>query len=183
MTAMRIWTLMCLGIALCRAEPGTAEAGLELVMAEGDRIHATTRAGTIEIAAGKGLHRAYTWEGATRSAELEPRRERWYGSLGAYYPGPGEHWKEHGGITRGVLQEGQQHFKTTADAREWIKKQSGYYPTVYRGDGLLVSFGKVPERRQVNIEVWQILIGGKKPTELPGSEDAKVTRSAAAPSR
>ena len=143
-------------------------------MTEGSSIKATTTAGTIVIEAGKGLHRSYTWDGATRSVELEPRNKRWYGSLGAYYPGPGEHWKDNKGITRGVLEEGQQHFKTEAEAREWIRTQAGYYPVVYRNDGLLVAFGKVLERKQLNVEVWQIFIGGKKPKELKGSEDEKL---------
>ena len=58
---------------------------LELVMAKGDRIIATTDAGRIEITAGDGLRRDYTWDGATRSAELVPRTERWHGSMGAYF--------------------------------------------------------------------------------------------------
>jgi hypothetical protein len=80
----------------------------------------------------------------------------------------------HNGITRGVLQEGQQHFDSQEEALKWIEQQSGYYPTVYRDDGLVVSFGKVPVRRQINVEVWQILIHGKKPEKLPGSQNDAI---------
>lgn len=155
-------------------------AGPELVMEEGDRITATTGTGTIRIDAGKGLLRTYTWEGASRSATLEARTERWYGSLGAYYPGPGEHWENHGGITRGVLQEGQQHFPDKAAALAWLKEQAGYYPTVYTNTGLVVSFGKVMERRQLNAEVWQIHIKGKPPVSLEGAKDDAIRFKAAA---
>ena len=150
-------------------------AGPELVMQPGMTITAETKTGSISVSAAPDLKRTYTWEGASRSVTLWPRKERWYGSLGAYYPGPGEHWREHNGITRGVLQEGQQHFESEQEALDWLRKQSGYYPTVYRDDGLVVSFGKTLPRRQINVEVWQILIRGAKPQKLPGSDDSKIS--------
>ena len=107
----------------------------ELVMQPGMTITAETTTGKITIAAEKDLKRSYCWAGVTRSATLWPRHERWYGSLGAYFPGPGEHWAEHHGITRGVLEEGQQHFATQDAALEWLREQANYYPTVYRDDG------------------------------------------------
>jgi hypothetical protein len=148
--------------------------GLELVMQPGMKITANTKTGIIVISAGNGLERTYDWEGASRTATLWPRTERWYGSLGAYYPGPGEHWREHNGITRGVLQEGRQHFDSNEQATDWLRKQAGYYPTIYRNDGLVVSFGKTLVRRQINVEVWQILIHGAKPQILAGSDNSKI---------
>jgi len=154
---------------------GSALAGEpELVMQRGMTITADTKTGPISITAARGLQRTYTWEGASRSAKLWPRTERWHGSLGAYYPGPGEHWAEHRGITRGVLQEGQQHFDSDAQALGWLRKQSAYYPTVYRDDGLVVSFGKTLTARQINVDVWQILIRGSKPRKLTGSDNSKI---------
>jgi hypothetical protein len=149
-------------------------AGPELVMQPGMTITAETKTGSISVSAARDMKRTYTWEGASRSVTLLPRKERWYGSLGAYYPGPGEHWREHNGITRGVLQEGQQHFESEQEALDWLRKQSGYYSTVYRDDGLVVSFGKTLPRRQINVEVWQILIHGAKPQKLPGSDNTKI---------
>ena len=168
---LRESTLCCLVLASCTAP----SRRLELVLTTGMTITATTSTGTILISSGPELNRTYTWEGASRSATLWPRAERWYGSLGAYYPGPGEHWPEHNGITRGVLQEGQQHFASEQEATDWLRKQSGYYPTVYRDDGLVVSFCKTVARRQINVEVWQILIDGVKPQTLPGSDNSKIS--------
>lgn len=108
-----------------------------------------------------------------------PRQERWYGSLGLYYPGPGNHWKSHNGITRGVLGEGQQHFKTVEETLAWISEQKRWMPFVYRNDGLVVGWRKVPPRKQLNVEVWQIYINGEKPMALPGSEDDKIITKAA----
>ena len=162
-------------LALGTLHVAAAGAGkLELVMAKGDKIIATTEAGRIEVTAGDGLNRSYTWDGATRSAELLPRTKRWYGSMGAYYPGPGEHWKEHNGITRGVLQEGQQHFEDVEAAKKWLAQQGEWYSTVFTDSGLVVSFSKVEGRRQINVEVWQITINGKPPRGLKGSDNSKV---------
>ena len=47
-------------------------------------------------------------------------------------------------------------------------------PFVYRSDGLMVGWGKNLARKQLSVEVWQILIDGKKPKSLPGSEDEKI---------
>src|SRR4249919_3030606 len=77
-------------VASCNRTPPNSTAGLELVMEEGMTITAQTETGTIAITAGPGLDRTYSWEGASRSATLDPRTERWYGSLGAYFPGPGD---------------------------------------------------------------------------------------------
>ena len=154
------------------AHPPADKTPNELVMTNGMVIIAETPTGTITITAGRGLKRTYIWEGASRSATLWPRSKRWYGSLGAYYPGPGEHWRNHNGITRGVLEEGQQHFDSEQQAMEWLRTR--YSPTVYRDDGLVVSFGKVIERRQLNVDVWQILIRGVKPERLERSNNNKI---------
>jgi len=132
----------------------------EIVMIEGMKITAATFNGTITITAEKGLKRSYTWEGATRSVIMGPRKVRWFGSMGIYYPGPGNHWTEHNGISRGVVQEGQQHFATSEDALVWLKSPSRR-DCIYRNDGLVVCYSKNLPRRQINVDVWQIYIGGK----------------------
>lgn len=144
-------------------------------MSPDSTIVATTNTGTISIKAGKGLKRSYTWDGATRSVEMWPRTERWYGSLGMYFPGPGNHWMPHKGISRAVVEEGQQHFKTVDEAMKWIAgPDQQWAPLVYRNDGLAVGWRKELSRSQLNVDVWQIFIDGKKPTALPGSLDDKI---------
>ena len=156
------------------SRPPASGAPNELVMTPGMSITARTKTGTITVTAGRGLKRTYTWEGASRAVTLWPRSERWYGSLGAYYPAPFEPWREHHGITRGVVEEGQQHFDSEHGALAWIREQSGYYPTVYRDDGLVVSYGKVLERRQINVEIFQLFVHGRKPHRLPGSQNTAI---------
>ena len=158
----------------CQVGDGPVPAANEIVMAPNSEITQTSSVGTITITAGRGLKRCYTWEGATRCVEMGPRDERWYGSLGLYFPGPGDHWAEHNGITRGVTEEGQQHFKSMDEALTWLKNQE--YPSlIYRNDGLVVGWGKNLPRRQLNVSVWQIFIDGKKPTQIPGAQDERIT--------
>ena len=175
-----VWSLTIVSRTLERkpGEPdagdGPIPAGTEVVLAPGSSITAETATGAIKITAGQGLLRSYTWEGATRSVEMGARKVRWNGSLGIGWPGPGDHWKEHNGITRGVLEEGQMRFASIAAAMKWLNGKGKEMPVVYRNDGVVVGFGKNLERRQINVEVWQIYINGKKPTALAGSQDAKI---------
>jgi hypothetical protein len=148
--------------------------GTEVAMLDGTIIEATTPKGTIKIEAGPMRKRSYTWEGATRSVIMYPRNgERWYGSMGLYYPGPGNHWEEHNGISRGVVEEGQQHFKSVSEAMKWLKERA-WMPFVYNNQGLVVGWDKVLDRQQLNVEVWQLMINGKIPKSLPGATDNKI---------
>ena len=170
----------CVGLG-CSHANGAADAPVppnaEIVMAPGSRIAARTGVGDIVVTAGRGLKRCYQWEGAERCVEMWPRKERWLGSLGIYFPGPGYHWAEHKGIARGVVQEGQQHFQTLEDAMAWIDQRKRWLPVKYRNDGLLVGWAKGHERKQLNVEVWQLHIAGAKPTQLPGAEDHAISVS------
>ncbi|MCP3940324.1 MAG: hypothetical protein GY710_02440 [Desulfobacteraceae bacterium] len=60
---------------------------------------------SLTVTAGKNLLRSYTWNDGTRSVKLIPRKTKWYGAFGAYYPGSGFHWKMHDGINRLLADE------------------------------------------------------------------------------
>jgi len=169
------------GVPFCRgtndaARPVSLPHEPEIVMTEGMEITATTETGTIVILAGKGFKRTYTWEGCTRSETLEPRCQRWNGSLGIHSGGLGDHWPKCRGISRGVLNEGQQHFDTIEEALTWLRsRRRPGYDWVCRDDGLVVGWGKVLDRNQLNVDVWQIYINGQKPTQLPGSDISRIS--------
>ena len=46
---------------------------------------------------------------------------------------------------------------------------------VYTGNGLVIAWGKVLSRKQLDVEVWQFMIGGKKPQSLPGSQNNPIS--------
>jgi hypothetical protein len=145
----------------------------ETVMSEGEKISITNEYGTMTITAGKWLKRCYTWDGETRCVIMEPRYPRWYGSMGLYYPGPGEHWRSNHGITRGVLQEGQMHFDTQEEAEAWLGL--GYnHDCIYTSDGLIVCYSKIPERKQINVNVWQIYIDGTEFSKYQCTQTERV---------
>lgn len=155
-------------------EKNTPSSINEIVMTEGMSITAINFYGSMTITAGKDLVRHYTWSSGTRTAMLIPRRERWNGSLGIYFPGDGNHWKKHDGITRAVLEEGQQHFENVDDAVGWIHEKN-HWGYVYRDDGLVVGWDKMEGAGgTLSVSVWQIYINGIKPTILPGSENNKI---------
>jgi hypothetical protein len=165
----------------------------EAVMVEGMSISFTNSHGSITVTAGKGFERRYTWAGDTRTVIMYPRKKRWYGSLGMYNPGAYikgevEQWKEHDGIKRYVVEEGQRHFTNTTEAVEWTRRGSGdpdNLDYIYNDTGLVVGMDKQPrsleERKKIDfpgtleVDVWQIYINGKKPQKLDGSKNKDIT--------
>jgi len=158
----------------CQAQIPDVPSRNEIVMSEGMKISVTNQNGTMIITAGKGLQRFYTWAGDTRSVVMWPREERWGGGLGIYFPGSGNHWKEHDGITRAVLEEGELHFKSIEETIEWLHHTGAYL--VYNDDGLAAGWEKYEGAGgTLGVWVWQIYINGQKPTKLSGSQNDKIT--------
>jgi hypothetical protein len=189
-------TVFFLGALLLASDASRRDP--EIVMTPGSEITARTSFGTITIRAGATVpgsgertyktpwgpktipipdkyRRTYRWGHCQGTVDLEPQNERWYGSLGISFPGPGFHWRECEGVARAVVDEGQQHFDTIAEAMRWIEQKGHEMPYVFRNDGLVVGWDTViPERKQLNVEVWQVLIRGNRPTALPGANDAAI---------
>jgi hypothetical protein len=162
----------------------------EAVMVEGMSISFTNSNGAMTVTAGKEFERRYTWAGDTRTVIMDPREERWFGSLGmynggAYIKGKLEQWKEHDGIKRYVVEEAQRHFTNTTDAVKWIRKSSGHLDYIYNDTGLVVGMDKQPrsleERKKTDfpgtleVDVWQIYINGTKPQKLEGANNTSIT--------
>jgi hypothetical protein len=162
----------------------------ELVMEPGMTIHvkavkpARTITNLIVIEGGIAIHaadvltRCYTWEDDTRCQYLRARKERWFGSLGAYSPGLHRDWPSHNGVVRGVLEEGQRHFDSEGEAIIWLENSILPYG-LWTRDGLVIECTKRRDNsgavRTLAVNVWQIYIGDEKPTALPGSRDDLIT--------
>ena len=157
-----------------KVAPKNSVVAVDLVLNSGDKVVANTDEGIIEIVAGKGLSRTYTWDGASRSVDLWARKEPWMGALGGYYPGPGEHWREHKGITRCVTRESVMRFETAEAFYEWINGLK-WARCVYTNDGLVVGWMRNYPRKQLSVELYQVLINGEKPKELKNSQDSRIS--------
>lgn len=168
-----VFVLQILG---CSANKNTQIGSInEVVMTSGMSITVENANGQLIITAGKDFQRSFTWAGDTRSVIMEPRKERWNGSLGIYYPGNGSHWKEHDGITRAVLEEGVLHFDSIAAVMEYIERYEEKEKVTYNDNGLFIAWDKSKGAGgTLDVMLWQFLINGKPPNGIPGSHNSKI---------
>ena len=156
-----------------------AAAPPELVLRPGSAIQVKVPEGdSLRIVAGPKYNRRYEWGSCALNANPCPRRTRWLGSLGIYDPAPGYMYlfSSCNGISRPVVEEGQIHFSHKDIADAWVSHQArvSAYRTVWRNDGLLVSWGQVAGRQQLDVAVWQVCVNGKKPDMMPGASDQSI---------
>ncbi len=148
----------------------------EIVLTPGMFIATKNINGNLLIQAGDNYHRSFTWQGETRSVDMLPRTERWNGSFGLYFPGRGNHWKEHDGITRAVVDEGILNFESLVGILEYIDRYEDRNSLVYNDEGLFVYWDKSPGAGgTLNVQLWQFLIKGDKPNGILGSDNTKIT--------
>jgi hypothetical protein len=76
-----------------------------------------------------------------------------------------------------VLEEGQQHFSSMDEARDWLAKKDALMDYVWTQDGLVVGWEQKSRPGDgylaLNVEVWQIMINGEKP-DLPGASPENI---------
>ncbi len=168
-------------VASLTIPPLATAAEPELVLYENVRLTATTASGTLSLLAREGLARTFEWEGCSLELTMGARSSRWYGALGAHGSiGGGPVSSMLGklfacqGIFRPVAEEAQIHFADKASAEQWIERYSRTFATVWTNDGLLVQWGVTPSRQQLNVDVWQICVSGRKPNELSGADDERI---------
>jgi hypothetical protein len=163
----------------------------ELVLLPGQRLRAVNRNGPVTIEASDESSRILGWTGdnprpAGFVAERDPQRTltvatlaadvRRNGALGAIG------CKRLAGNTEYVadFEEAQLNFATVEDFRfwrSWLTHGEFYLDYVYRNDGLLVGYslghdsGMSPK---INVDLYRICIGGKRPEKLPGANDAAL---------
>jgi hypothetical protein len=165
-------------------------------MKSGMIVEAKTKYGAFRIEAGvardsgvegyKDFERTFSWGDRCRvKAFLGERGNRWYGSCGIYSGALAiwpfylpryylSKWTACKGIIRVVTEDKQLDFPTASTALEYLSKND-WRDIVYRNDGLAVSVSEPSvERMQINVDVIQILIRGKKPDSLPGADDGSI---------
>lgn len=155
-------------LSSCASVPDNPNA--ELVMTPGTTIVASTSQGTIHISYVDRYTRRYVWDGYDKTFRHQTRQERWNGSLGMYRP-------QGDGTMHVVMEEGQQHFSSVGEARNWLAKEERFTDYVWTRDGLAVGWKQQARPGDgylaLHVDVWQILVDGKKPN-LPGATPQRV---------
>jgi hypothetical protein len=140
----------------------------ELAMLPGMKIEAKNKNGEFGIEWLGPLKRKYNWNGKTATRTLIPRKERFMGRLGAYDPASASFITVMF-RTRIVADDSVLNFSTMKEIEAKLYESSAVYDWVYTDDGLVLGFSESPDRHQVNIDVYQFLLNGKKPNGIKGS--------------
>lgn len=149
----------------------------EVVLRPGMAVTVRTALGPVTVAAGRGTERTYSSRAWSRRLRLTARRERWGGSLGLY------DGHVYGGGSALVVEEGQIHVPTRLDALRWLTFLADNDSVVYTRDGLVLA---VAPSRQAGypapgiIQLWQLYVDGRRPHDLPLSNDAAFALSGGA---
>lgn len=173
--ARRTWvlalTLVATMVLVACAKP---EAHVrEAVLTPGDGVRATNRSGTVEISYVSPTERRYQWDGASRVVKMIPRDKPFRGVLGLYEPANAPIGDEN---VRLVVQESKIYFSNYEELYSFLRQSSGVMDWVYTSDGLVVGYSKSASRNQINLDLWQLFVGGKKPSDLRGARDEDIHR-------
>ena len=150
----------------------------EAVLHPGETVRATNRFGSVAVAYISPVKRKFEWDGRSRTVALIPRPERFLGELGLYDPAdclvivvplcrtP-----------RLVVEEAFHDFDSYDQLYAFVYQGSAVMDWVYTSDGFLVGFGRAPGRDQINIEIRQLTVRGKKPEALEGARNSNIRLS------
>ena len=142
------------------------------VLSRGQSVEAHNRNGTIRISYITPVKRKFDWDGKSKVIKMIPREEAFDRKLGLYEPA--EAWGLNLFETRLVVQESTIDFDNYHQIYASLKQSSAVLDWVYTSDGLVVGFGRTPSRKQINIDLWQLLIGGQKPKRLAGARPSDI---------
>ena len=138
----------------------------EMVIPIGDTVSAINPNGKIVVTAKSTTFRRYRWDDGDATSGLNPRPRRWYGSLGIYkvrnmFFGQSANFEE-----------AQIHFPDERSALRWLTAgQDPPLNVVWNKSGLMVGFDHTPAFNQIDVDVMQVCIRGRKPNHLSGAVD------------
>lgn len=145
----------------------------DAVLQPGESVTIVNKVGTLEVRAEANLKRVFTWNGESRWVVMWERTKPWYGSKSIYYPGPGQHWRENKGVTRGVIEEGKREFADAVEFKKWLHHEyQAFLDFQYLGPGRIGGWCITLARRQLHSVIWEIRIDG----ELLSEKDFNLAR-------
>ncbi len=142
------------------------------VLAPGQRLEATNKFGNVSVSYVSPTRRKVELDGVIRLLDTIPREEKFEGKLGIYNPGAVKFFSFN--ETRIVFEESTINFDNYEQIRAFLKQSRQVMDWVYTKDGLVMGFSRDSVRRQVNIDIWQILISGNKPVDIQGSRENSI---------
>ena len=142
------------------------------VLKPGTTVEATNKNGFVRISYVDTTRRKYTWDKRSETIRLIARKEPFRGELGLYEPAAS--WGLNPWETRLVLDESVRDFESEQQLQNALVEGSAVMDWVYTNDGLVVGFGRIPARKQINIELFQFLLRGKKPRVIAGAHPNQI---------
>jgi hypothetical protein len=142
------------------------------VLGPDQRVEAVNKNGKVTISYVTAATRKYEWDGKGKVVKMIPRDEPFQGKLGLYQPS--ESWGLNPFEVRIVAEEAVIDFKNEDEMYAFLRQSDSYLDWVYTTDGLVVGFGKAPSRKQINIDLYQLLVRGKKPIGLKGARQNAI---------
>lgn len=137
-------------------------------MEPGSTLVADTDVGQLTITALSKTKRRFQWDGYDRTINAYPRQARWDGKLGLTHAAGRLFFK---GPIRVVYGEAHLNYNSMDELLHHI--QLGENP-VYTADGLSVGASGSAQRHGISVGVFQYLLNGKKPQNLPGAGQGKL---------
>jgi hypothetical protein len=154
---------------------GLGQQANEVVLCPGSALKVAIGDSTFSINATGARTRKVETSGIEQIVRLIPRRERWFGSLGLYTADGGD---AHILVN---MEEGWQHFSSEDELVDWLQSAKRSLPLEYTSDGLVVA-GRYQTRplnaeagpeAALTVEVWILLVNGKRPANLTGAHDSQ----------
>ena len=165
--------LICALLLFSGCATGGRHSFVPLMKNRGDYVHITNRAGDLTVRYVSSHVREYVFDGTVHAVALRERPEAFQGRTGLYNPAA-----TIAGIPSGVrmvVDESRIDYPTVELALKKIYEGSAILDPVYTDDGLVVRFGRSPNRNQINVEVVQLTIAGRTPDALPGSRASLIS--------
>lgn len=152
----------------------------KFVIPPNHKVIATTPLGEISLTAGNGSLRTIRWEGVTRKLALISSHGKssiaGFDFRSSQADPSGYIWEMHQGIAKCHYSEVLKNCHNSKEAAAFVKKTKDLtMPGVASSDGLIVEWSTEVENDVLSIFVTQLLVKGKKPSNLAGADDSKIS--------
>jgi hypothetical protein len=142
------------------------------VLKPGQSITARNKFGRVRIVYVAPATRRFEFDGQSKTVRMTQRQEMFDGRSGIYDPAD-RLWPFTSSL-RIVCEDSDVNFDTVDQAYAFLYQGSEVEDWVYTPDGLVVGFGRNQARNQINVDLFQILIRGKKPSGLKWARPAAI---------